>query len=71
MRRLIWGFVGRTYHMVGNLMHWLNLYDDVNFSYDNEGFYLENMSRYIFKHLFSYFYHIIAYSPQTMQTNEQ
>ena len=24
MRRLIWGFAGRTYHIVGNLMHWLN-----------------------------------------------
>ena len=23
MRRLIWGFAGRTYHIVGNLMHWL------------------------------------------------
>ena len=21
--RLIWGFAGRTYHIVGNLMHWL------------------------------------------------
>ena len=26
MRRLIWGFAGRTYHIVGNLMHWLNYY---------------------------------------------
>ena len=25
MRRLIWGFAGRTYHNVGNLMHWLIL----------------------------------------------
>ena len=25
MRRLIWGFAGRTYHIVWNLMHWLNL----------------------------------------------
>ena len=25
MRRLIWGFDGRTYHIVGNLMHWLIL----------------------------------------------
>ena len=24
MRRLIWGFAGRKYHIVGNLMHWLN-----------------------------------------------
>ena len=24
MRRLILGFVGRTYHIVGNLMHWFN-----------------------------------------------
>ena len=24
MRRLIWGFAGRTYHNVGNPMHWLN-----------------------------------------------
>ena len=24
MRRLIWGFVGRTYHIVGNLDSWLN-----------------------------------------------
>ena len=24
MRRLIWGFAGRTYHIVGNLMHWPN-----------------------------------------------
>ena len=24
MRRLISGFGGRTYHIVGNLMHWLN-----------------------------------------------
>ena len=23
MRRLIWGFAGCTYHIVGNLMHWL------------------------------------------------
>ena len=23
MRRLIWGFAGRTYHIVENLMHWL------------------------------------------------
>ena len=23
MRRLIWGFAGRTYDIVGNLMHWL------------------------------------------------
>ena len=23
MRRLIWGFAGRTYYIVGNLMHWL------------------------------------------------
>ena len=23
MRRLIWDFAGRTYHTVGNLMHWL------------------------------------------------
>ena len=23
MRRLIWGFAGRTYHIVGNRMHWL------------------------------------------------
>ena len=23
MRKLIWGFAGRTYHIVGNLMHWL------------------------------------------------
>ena len=23
MRRLIWGFAGRTYHIVGNLMYWL------------------------------------------------
>ena len=23
MRRLIWGFAGRTYHIIGNLMHWL------------------------------------------------
>ena len=26
MRRLIWGFAGRTYHIVGNLMHWLICY---------------------------------------------
>ena len=26
MRRLIWGFAWRTYHIVGNLMHWLILY---------------------------------------------
>ena len=25
MRRLIWGFAGCTYHIVGNLMHWLYL----------------------------------------------
>ena len=24
MRRLIWGFAGRTYHIVGNLLSWLN-----------------------------------------------
>ena len=24
MHRLIWCFAGRTYHIVGNLMHWLN-----------------------------------------------
>ena len=30
MRRLIWGFAGRTYHIVGNLMHWLiSWYDDI------------------------------------------
>ena len=23
MGRLIWGYAGRTYHIVGNLMHWL------------------------------------------------
>ena len=23
MRRLIWGFAGRTNHIVGNLMYWL------------------------------------------------
>ena len=23
MRRLIWAFAGRTYHVVGNLLHWL------------------------------------------------
>ena len=28
MRRLVWGFAGRTYQIVGNLMHWLK-YDDV------------------------------------------
>ena len=26
LRRLIWGFAGRTYHIVGNLMSWLNLW---------------------------------------------
>ena len=26
MSRLIWGFAGRTYHIVGNLMHWLKLW---------------------------------------------
>ena len=26
MCRLIWGFAGRTYHIVGNLMHWLIFY---------------------------------------------
>ena len=26
MRRLILGFAGRTYHIVGNLMHWLISY---------------------------------------------
>ena len=25
MHRLIWGFAGRTYHIVGNLMPWLNI----------------------------------------------
>ena len=25
MRRLIRGFAGRTYHIVGNFMHWLNI----------------------------------------------
>ena len=25
MRRLNWGFSGRTYHIVGNIMHWLIL----------------------------------------------
>ena len=31
MRRLIWGFAGRTYYIVGNLMHWLILllYTDI------------------------------------------
>ena len=24
MRRLVWAFAGRTYHIVGNLMPWLN-----------------------------------------------
>ena len=27
MRRLIWGFAGRAYHIVGNLMHWLKCAD--------------------------------------------
>ena len=27
MRRLICGFAGRTYHIVGNLMHWLNYHN--------------------------------------------
>ena len=26
MRRVIWDFAGCTYHIVGNLMHWLNYY---------------------------------------------
>ena len=26
MRRLIWGLAGRTYHIVGNLMHWLKCF---------------------------------------------
>ena len=30
MRRLIWGFAGRTYHIVGNLMHWLKFVYGVN-----------------------------------------
>ena len=35
MRRLIWGFVGRTYHIVGNLMHWLI---SVSWGLSNNGF---------------------------------
>ena len=27
MRRLIWGFAGRTYHIVGNLMHWVRMFE--------------------------------------------
>ena len=27
MRRLIWGFAGSTYQIVGNLMHWLNYFN--------------------------------------------
>ena len=34
MRRLIWAFAGRTYHIVGNLVHWLKyeryIYTDWN-----------------------------------------
>ena len=26
MRRLIWGFAGRTYYIVGKLMHWHIIY---------------------------------------------
>ena len=29
MRRLIWGFAGRTYDIVGNLMHWLIFWEAV------------------------------------------
>ena len=29
MRRLIWGFAGHTYHIVGNLMHWLSVHNYV------------------------------------------
>ena len=32
MRRLISGFAARTYHIVGNLMSWLNYYlNDVSY----------------------------------------
>ena len=27
IRRVIGGFAGRTYHIVGNLMHWLKSYE--------------------------------------------
>ena len=30
LRRLIWAFVGRTYHIVGNLMLWLTLISLLN-----------------------------------------
>ena len=33
MRRLIWGFAGRTYHIVGNLMHWLKYNFQMNLKY--------------------------------------
>ena len=32
MRRLVWAFAGHTYHIVGNLMHWL-LYIEVKIDY--------------------------------------
>ena len=41
MRRLIWGFAGRIYHIVGNLAHWLKWYilatmqDNLTFFYAN------------------------------------
>ena len=33
MRRLVWGFAGRTYHIVVNLMHWLITYRSDNNKY--------------------------------------
>ena len=37
MRRLVWAFAGHTYHIVGNLMHWLIIYVNV---YDAEETYI-------------------------------
>ena len=35
MRRLIWGFAGRKYYIVGYLMHWLNYVILIVFYQDN------------------------------------
>ena len=37
MRMLIWGFAGRTYHIVGNLMSQLK-YNKVEFYYKNTSY---------------------------------
>ena len=40
MRRLVWGFAGRTYHIVGNLMPRLNYFSSIKlrFYLSDQGF---------------------------------